>query len=749
MIRDRVVTAFLAAALAAPAQAAEPPALGFSQAGFAAQESLEARFDALLDARNLRSWMERLAARPHHVGSPWGRKNAEFMAEQFRSWGYDTRIEEFHVLLPTPKERRLELVAPTRFVASLEEPALPQDRSSGQKQEQLPTYNAYSVDGEATGELVYVNYGVPADYEELALRGIDVKGKVVIARYGGSWRGIKPKVAAEHGAVACIIYSDPGGDGHFQGDPYPKGGWRPDAGVQRGSVKDMPVYSGDPLTPGWAATKDAKRLDRSEAKTLTRIPVLPISAADARPLLQALDGPMAPEAWRGRLPIPYRLGPGKARVHLKLAFDWKLVPAHDVIAVMLGSERPGEWVVRGNHHDAWVNGAADPVSGMVALMEEARSVGELAKAGFRPRRTLVYAGWDGEEQGLLGSTEWVEAHLQELQQKAVAYINSDSNARGFLEIGGSHSLETFVNQALRGVQDPLKKVGVIERARAQAILDGPPDSRSRARAHPGVQLQALGSGSDFTPFLQHAGIASLHVGYGGEDEYGQYHSIYDSVDHYTRFMDPDFSYGVALARTAGRLTLRLVQAERVPLDFGPLAAALSVYADEVEALASRSREDALQRNRDLDAGLYAAFFTPHETRVAPPRLDPAPRLNFAPLRNGLDRVKEAVAAWDKAWEARKGAPLPDAAGRELDAVLRGAERALTRPGGLPERPWYRHQIYAPGRYTGYGVKTLPAVREAIELRQWSEAEEQIAVVGRTLDGFAAEVERATRVIGAP
>lgn len=749
MIRNRLLPAILAGLLAAPAQAGEKPALGFSPAGLAAQEALEARFDAQLDARNLRTWMERMASRPHHLGSAWGKQNAEFMAELFRSWGYDTRIEEFQVLLPTPKERRLELVAPTRFVASLEEPALREDRTSGQRKEQLPTYNAYSADGEASGELVYVNYGVPADYEELALRGIDVKGRIVIARYGGSWRGIKPKVAAEHGAVGCIIFSDPSGDGYAQGDPYPRGGWRPDAGVQRGSVKDMPIYSGDPLTPGWAATKDARRLDRSEAATLTKIPVLPISAADAGPLLQALGGPMAPEAWRGRLPMPYRLGPGPARVHLKLAFDWNLVPAYDVIAVMKGAEKPDEWVVRGNHHDAWVNGAADPVSGMVALMEEARAIGELAKAGFRPRRSLVFAGWDGEEQGLIGSTEWVEAHLEELQQKAVAYINSDSNARGFLDVGGSHTLETFVNQALRAVQDPLKKVGVIERARAQAIFDGPPEARARARANPGVVLSALGSGSDFTPFLQHAGVASLNVGYGGEDAYGQYHSIYDSFDHYTRFMDPDFSYGITQARTTGRLTLRLSQAERMPLDFGPLLGALAVYVDEVEALAEGSREDALQRNRDLDAGLYAAYFTPHETRVAPPRLVPAPRLNFAPLRNALDRARDAVAAYDKALATKGDAAVPEPLGRELDKVLRGAERALTRREGLPGRPWYRHQIYAPGRYTGYGVKTLPAVREAIELRNWNEAEEQIASVGRTLDAFATEVQRAARLLETP
>src|SRR5688572_24005838 len=497
--------------LASVSRAGDAPVVGFTPEALAAQRALEARYDALLDAKNLRAWMERLSSRPHHLGSPWGKQNAEFIAGLFRSWGYDTRIEEYEVLFPTPKERVLEMVSPTRFVARLEEPTLPGDRTSGQKSEQLPTYNVYSSDGDVTGELVYVNYGIPADYEELALRGIDVKGRIVIARYGGSWRGIKPKVAAEHGAVGCIIYSDPGQDGYAQGDPYPKGGWRPDAGVQRGSVKDMPIYSGDPLTPGTPATKDAKRLAISEVTTLTRIPVLPISAADAQPLLAALGGPMAPEDWRGSLPLPYRIGPGPARVHLKAVFDWKLATAYDVIAMLRGAERPDEWVIRGNHHDAWVNGASDPVSGMVALLEEARAVGELARGGFRPRRTLVYAAWDGEEQGLLGSTEWVEDHLGELQEKAVAYINSDSNARGFLGVGGSHSLETFVNQALADVQDPLKKVGVLQRARARAVLDGSAESRKAARARRGLGIAPLGSGSDYTPFLQHAGVASLNV----------------------------------------------------------------------------------------------------------------------------------------------------------------------------------------------------------------------------------------------
>src|SRR6266704_2103915 len=310
------------------------PILGFSPPAADAERALEARLDAALDPALLGEWMRRLAARPHHVGSPYGRENAEYLAGLFREWGFDTRIEEYQVLFPTPKERLVELVSPVRYRARLAEPALPEDATSGQAGEQLPVYNAYSIDGDATAPLVYVNYGVPKDYEELERRGIDVKGKIVIARYGGSWRGIKPKVAAEHGAAGCLIYSDPRDDGYVQGDAYPKGAWRGEWGAQRGSVVDMPLFSGDPLTPGVAATKDAKRLELKDAPTLTKIPVLPIAYGDALPLLRALAGPVAPEAWRGGLPITYRLGPGPATVRLQLAFDWSRGPAR------LGEARP-------------------------------------------------------------------------------------------------------------------------------------------------------------------------------------------------------------------------------------------------------------------------------------------------------------------------------------------------------------------------------------------------------------------------
>jgi N-acetylated-alpha-linked acidic dipeptidase len=724
--------------------------LGFSPARGAGQRSLEQRFDAALDPTQLKDWMRRLSARPHHLGSPYGKDNAEFIAAQFRSWGFDTRIEEFRVLFPTPRIRVVEMVAPTVFRAALAEPMLEEDPTSGQAAEQLPVYNAYSVDGDVTGDLVYVNFGVPRDYEELERRGIDVKGKVVLARYGGSWRGIKPKVAAEHGAVGCLIYSDPHEDGYFQGDVYPRGPYRNDTGAQRGSVADMPLYPGDPLTPGVGATPErARGVDLSRAKTLTKIPVMPISYGDALPLVKALGGPIAPESWRGALPVTYHLGPGPTKVHLKLAFDWNLVPAYDVIARLAGSERPDQWVVRGNHHDAWVNGAEDPISGLVPLMAEAKSVGALHQSGWTPKRTIVYAAWDGEEPGLIGSTEWAETHDAELQQKAVAYVNSDSNGRGFFQVQGSHTLEKFINQVARDVPDPETKVSVAQRLRARRIADGKEEGkeeRKEIRDRPDLRIGALGSGSDYTPFLQHLGIASLNIAFSGENGNGIYHSIYDSFAHYTRFNDPTFEYGVALAKVGGRTVLRLAEADVVPFEFTAFSDTLGRYVKEVSKLADDMREKTEEDNRLARDNTLVLAADPRERLVAPKAKEAVPFVNFAPLQNALAKVQESARAFDRARAARAEGALPVEAQKAVDEVLMHAEQALTRPEGLPVRPWFRHQVYAPGFYTGYGVKTLPGVREALEQRDWKAAEEQAVIAARTLEAFAAQIDRATGLL---
>jgi N-acetylated-alpha-linked acidic dipeptidase len=734
-------------AIATAAPAADPPLLGFSAARAGDERALESRFAAAIERNDLKPWMQRLSARPHEVGSAYGGDNAQFLAGLFRSWGYDTRIEEFRVLFPTPKTRLVELLAPTHFTAKLAEPPVAGDPTSGQTAEQLPTYNAYSIDGDVTGDLVYVNYGVPKDYEELEKRGIDVKGKIVLSRYGGSWRGIKPKVAAEHGAIGCIIYSDPHDDGYFEGDVYPKGAYRNENGVQRGSVADMPLYPGDPLTPGVGATADAKRLDRKDAATLTKIPVLPISYGDAKPLLAALGGPVAPDAWRGALPLTYHLGPGPARVHVKLEFNWNLVPARDVIAMLPGSERPDEWVVRGNHHDAWVNGADDPISGLVALLEEAKAVGTLAKSGWKPKRTIVYAAWDGEEPGLLGSTEWAETHDTELQKKAVLYVNTDTNSRGFFGVGGSHILERFINQVARDVKDPERGMSVLDRRRAVGLVNGSPTERQELRSRTDLHIPALGSGSDFTPFLQHLGIPSLNLGYGGEAGGGSYHSVYDSFAHYTRFMDPTFEYGATMAETGGRAILRFANADVLPYEFTNLAETVGTYVKEVEDLSGTLRKDTLETNREIEEGLLLAAADPTETSVIPKPKAPVPHLNFAPLDNALATLDLSAKAYDKAAAAtEKG--LPEATQKELDAALMGVERALLHNEGLPRRPWFRHEIYAPGFYTGYGVKTLPGIREALEQRNWGEATEQVTVVAKTLEAAAAAIDRATAVLKA-
>jgi N-acetylated-alpha-linked acidic dipeptidase len=715
--------------------------LGFDAAGTGAERTLEAAFDAALDPAEQRAWMKRLTARPHHVGSPYDKENSEFLASLFQSFGFDTRIEEFLVLFPVPKLRLLEMVAPSAFTASLAEPALASDATSGQKSEQLPVYNAYSIDGDVTAEVVYVNYGVPKDYEELDTRGVDVKGKIVLARYGASWRGIKPKVAAEHGAVGCLIYSDPRDDGYFAGDVYPKGAFRNEYGAQRGSVADMPVYPGDPLTPGVGATKDAKRLDRKDAPTLTKIPVLPISYADALPFLKALGGPVAPEAWRGALPVTYHLGPGPAKAHLKLEFDWRMEPVRDVLAVLKGSELPDEWILRGNHYDAWVNGAQDPISGFVAELSEAKALGALVKSGWKPKRTIVYAAWDGEEPGLIGSTEWVETHAEELSKKAVAYVNTDSNGRGFLSAGGSHSLERFMDEVARDVADPETKVSIAERQRARRLVRGSPEAKKDAKERPGLRLEALGSGSDYSPFLQHLGIASLNLGFSGESAGGSYHSIYDSFDHFSRFVDPEYAYGVALSKTAGRVVLRLASAGALPFTFDPLADTVARYAKEVVTLADELREKTEDENRNIAERRWELAADPKETFVAPKPKAAVPFLNFAPLHNAVTALKRSAAGYTNAEKERK-TPLTAEARAALDEALYSTERALTRKEGLPLRPWYVHQLYAPGFYTGYGVKTLPGIREAIEERRFDEAQKQIAAAAEAIEACAARIDGA-------
>jgi N-acetylated-alpha-linked acidic dipeptidase len=714
---------------------------GYSTESSRAERQWEEKLREIPSPENLRAYMQHLSARPHNVGTAYDKENAEWIAAKFKDFGLDTHIEQFDVLYPTPKERVVELVeGGPKFSAKLQEPALPEDPTSNQQAEQLPTYHAYSKDGDVTAPLVYVNYGIPEDYEQLDRMGVSVKGKIVIARYYHSWRGIKPKVAAEHGAVGCLIYSDPHEDGFVQGETFPKGAWRPKDGVQRGSVADMPVYPGDPLTPGVGATKDAKRLRIEDAQTITKIPVLPISYADAQPLLEALTGRVAPPQWRGGLGITYHVGPGDAKVHLKVKSNWLTKPVYDVIAKIPGTTLPDEWVLRGNHHDAWVNGAEDPTSGMVAVLEEARALGELLKAGWKPKRTIIYCAWDGEEPGLLGSTEWAETHYDELRTHAVAYINSDSNGRGYLEIEGSHTLEKFANDIARDIADPETKLSAWKRNHLHEIAEAKsPEERDKMRQRPDERIGALGSGSDYTAFLQHDGVASMNIGFGGEDGGGIYHSIYDDFYWYTHFSDTNFQYGRALAQTGGTAILRLADADLLPFEFGDFADTMDTYVKELKTLAQKTQADIQERNREIEEGVFQATDDPKKPLIVPSVEPAAPYLNFAPLDNAAVALGRSATEYRKALEkinANGGNAMAAASLADVNKLLIQSERKLTNTEGLPNRPWFKHQIYAPGFYTGYAAKTMPAVREAIEQKQWKQAEAGIVVVAAILQDEA-------------
>jgi N-acetylated-alpha-linked acidic dipeptidase len=701
-----------------PAQSQQAPGIrGFAPSTAGAEREREHRFHAVPSPDNLREYMQTIAAEPHHAGSPGSRKVADYIVAKFKSWGLNAVIEPSEALMPFPVERVLELVSPDRYVAALKEPVVLADPDSGDAG-QLPTFNAYSADGDVTADLVYVNYGTPEDYEQLAKLNVDVKGKIVLARYGRSWRGIKPKAAWEHGALGCIIYSDPRDDGYFQGDVYAEGAWRPGAGVQRGSVMDMPIHPGDPLTPGWGAEPGGRRLDRAESRTLLKIPVLPISYDDVLPLLRNLKGAVAPESWRGALPVTYHVGPGPAKVHLKLAFDWQVRPLYNVIVRIDGSAYPDQWIIHGNHHDAWVNGASDPTSGNVALMETARGLAELLKTGWKPKRTIVIASWDGEEWGLLGSTEWAEKHRDELAAKAVTYINSDSSGKGWLSMGGSHSLEAFVNEVARDVPDPRGKgKSVLDAKRARLLEQAPSDAaRAAINSRTLIPIDALGSGSDYTVFLDHLQVASLDLGFGGDGGGGVYHSVYDTFYWYTHFSDGSFTHTAALSRVIGTSLLRLADADVLPFEFRSTASTIRGYVDDLARMPDVSR-----------------------------------MLQLSPLRESVGKLESAANDYEKALgrlDRLKDADVSRARAElgALNVILFTSERAFRHEAGLPRREWFKHLVYAPGFYTGYGVKTLPGIREAIEQKQWDEARAFVPVVADAIGKLTADVDRATAAL---
>jgi N-acetylated-alpha-linked acidic dipeptidase len=695
-------------------QAQVRPIRGFPDDAVTAQRQREEQFRKIPDAARLKEYMEAMAGEPHVAGQPSSKKVADYALAKFKSFGLDAKLEEFEAMMPWPIETTVEVVGPEKYTLRVKEPVLAEDPDSG---DQTPLYNAYSGDGNVTGEVVYVNYGMPSDYDRLKELGVDVKGKIVIARYGAGWRGIKPKVAYEHGAIGCLIYSDPRDDGYYAGDVYPGGPYRPEFGAQRGSVMDMPVHAGDPLTPGWGSEPGGKKNRIEDSQTILKIPVLPISYGDAAPILRQLKGKVVPNEWKGALPFTYHVGPGPTQVHMNLRFEWKNRPLYNVVARIPGTTRPDEWIIFGNHHDAWVSGADDPISGASALMETARGLAEMLKTGWRPSRTIIFALWDGEEWGLLGSTEWAEKHDSELKQKAAVYINTDGTGKGWLNAGGSHGLQQFMGEAAKDVMDPRTGKPVFDEARRRAVLGEPEGNRKAAEDDPSFRIAPLGSGSDFTPFLQHLTLSALNVGFGGESPGGVYHSAYDTIKWYQTYSDGDYTYGRTLSQLTGTLLLRLADAPVLPFQFVDTADTLMRYVVELEKLATDKKDS---------------------------------KVDMKPVRAAVEALKAAGQNFEKAYasvgKANSQALAAKKELQQLNKLLLTSEQRLGNSDGLPRRDWFKHQIYAPGFYTGYGVKTMPQIREGLEEGRFTEAQGGVRTVSAAVSALAAHVNNAAAAL---
>lgn len=664
----------------------------------------ESIFLSIPSAERAREHLRYYTSAPHIAGSPEDHERAVYTRDRFREYGVPAEIVQYRVLLPYPKERVVEIVQPeaARFRASLTEDPVAEDPTSADPRA-MPVYNGYSASGDVTAELVYINYGLPEDYGKLQDLGVDVKGKIVMARYGRSFRGIKAMVAEERGAVGLLIYSDPADDGYVKGDVYPKGPWRSPSSAQRGSVQFLSIYPGDPLTPGVGATAEAKRLPMDQTHDIPSIPVQPLSYRDAAPLLQTLEGKNAPSGWQGGLPFAYHTGPGPAVVHLKTEMDVQVRPIWDVIGRIDGAVEPDRLVLLGNHRDAWAFGAVDPNSGSSTLLEVARGFGQLLKRGWKPRRSIILASWDGEEFGLLGSTEWAEDHAEMLRAQAVAYINMDAAVSGKnFGASASPSLAGLVRQVAREITDPASGKSVydawLQRQREQ-------NTQPDERAEPQPRVGRLGSGSDYTPFLQYLGIAAADVNFSGD--YGVYHSIYDSFHWMEKFGDPTFQYHKAAAQVWGLVGLRLADADVLPFDYSEYSKQLQKYIQEIEALLDKQHD-----NVDLN-----------------------------PLRQAVTLFSAAaLLVQAEAQRVTESAASPENR-RGLNDRLMLTERAFIDPEGLPRRSWYKHIIYAPGLYAGYAADVLPGLMQAIKDNDGETARSQVAHLSRMIEAAA------TRLVG--
>jgi N-acetylated-alpha-linked acidic dipeptidase len=677
---------------------------GFAPERVAAQRALEEKLQRVPDATSAQRHLRLLTAEPHMAGTEGSRRVADYILARLREYGFQAELARYRVWLPLPVEVSLQLVEPAEMELARAETPFEWDTTSYDAGAVM-AFNGYSPSGDVTAPVVYANYGLPEDYAELERLGVDVGGKIVLVRYGRSFRGVKSKVAEERGAAGVIIYSDPADDGYAMGDPYPRGPWRPMSGIQRGSVLYIFQYPGDPLTPGVASTDDARRIPAEEVTNITTLPTMPIAPRDAEEILRRMGGPQVPRAWQGGLPLTYHTGPGQAVVRMRLVMDYRQRDIWNVIGRMEG-ERPDEWVVLGNHHDAWVFGAVDPSSGTTALLEAARALGSLAREGWRPRRSVVFGFWDAEEYGLLGSTEWVEEHRTKLQQKALAYLNVDSAVSGpNFRASGTPSLHEFLREAARAVLDPRTGRSVYEVWHQWQQRD---DSRPANERNGPARLGVLGSGSDYTAFYHHSGVPSLDMGFGGD--YGVYHSIYDSYYWMKTFGDPSFAYHATAGRLAGVLALRLAETDVVPLDYEAYAAAIGRYLTDVEGVAR-------------EAG---------------------GALDLKPVADAVAQMKAAAARANRALASAKIAAMPPERLRELNRMLTSVEQALLNPEGLAGRPWFRHTVFAPGTYTGYAAVMLPGVREAVDRRDWATAQTEAAALAAALSRAATRLDEATR-----
>jgi N-acetylated-alpha-linked acidic dipeptidase len=724
-----IVPLFLLAGLAlAPSTAptadiATAPATltGFRAADAAAERAREATIAAAIRPDTLRRHLRILTEVPHVAGTPADRATAEYVRDRLASYGWDAKIEEVPIYINWPTESRLTLVEPTREALAMRESGQPWDKDA-YDDATFDAFHGYGAAGEVTAAVAYANYGDVDDIKKLGELGIDVKGKILLVRYGKIFRGLKVRNAERAGAAGVIIYSDPGDDGFAQADPYPRGQARPEDAIQRGSVQFLSEGPGDPTTPGWASAKGGKRLKPSEARGIPKIPSLPISWGEAKKILDALEGPVVPKGWQGGLPLTYHVGPGPAKLHMKTGQDYAVRPLWNVIATLKGRESPGEWVVCGNHRDAWTYGASDPNSGTISLLEMGRGIGQLAKTGWRPRRTIVLCSWDGEEYGLLGSTEWAEGHAAEIVKDAVAYLNVDVAVSGKeINASGSHALRDVFAEAMADVRDPWKGASLRQSWSGKGEQDARADwaRKNRERRWRGeperafeMNVTPLGSGSDYTAFVDHFGVPALDFGFGGL--LGTYHSMYDDFEFMDRVVDPGYQYSSAIVDLWSRVALRLAEAEALPLHYSTTG---QFVLDEIQSLE--------ERVDDANAGLADSLKL---------------KADLAPLRAAATKLRDAgVALEARTTAALAGGAWPGGSAAALNAALIGVERAFVGA-GLPGRTWFRHEIYAPGLNTGYAGTPLPRLAQAVLDKDPKAWREGVAPIRQALERAAAAIE---------